>query len=138
MQKKKINVFGSKQEEVLFEKLDSFWSKDYNLYPNLPFSNIIDLNEDQYLDVINFPNIKECKLSDKEKDFLYKTSVDYTLCNKNNCPLLSIDYDGIGQGFSKDGAYHYGNNDHPDFKLWELELRKKKFDLKLRLCIPIH
>lgn len=114
--KKRDTVFGSKSEEELYKSINSFWSKNYNIYPSLPFSNII-----------NFP--KDNTLDNNEKEFLYKTSIDYTLCNKkNNEPILSIDFDGMYHGFNKNGEYVTY-----DIFQEEAKIRKLKFDLKLNV-----
>ena len=114
---KRNTVFGSKSEEELYKSINSFWSKNYNIYPSLPFSSII-----------NFP--RENSLVNNEKEFLYKTSIDYTLCNKkNNEPILSIDFDGLCHGFNKDGRYLPLSA----FDKYEDGKRKWGFDLKLKL-----
>lgn len=117
--KKRNTVFDSKSEEELYSLIKSYWSGKYNIYPSLPFSNII-----------NFSKGKE--LDNKEKEFLYKTSVDYTLCNKEtNEPILSIDFDGIYHGFNKNGEYLVYNIFQNET---EAKIRKLKFDLKLKVA----
>lgn len=64
-------------------------------------------------------------------DFIYKTSVDYTLCKKDGKPLLSIEFDGLGHGFSKGGEYIQLVPTAKD------EYRKLKLDLKLRIANEI-
>lgn len=109
----KSSVFGSESEKELFKTLNTNWSDKLNLYSNLPFVNIID--------------VSVSNLSDNEKNFLYKTSVDYTLCTKADNPLLSIEFDGLGHGFSKVGEYiQIIQTEDPH--------RKLKLDLKLRIA----
>lgn len=107
------SVFGSGSEKELFSTLNTHLAQKFDLFPSLPFASIIDIDD---------PN-----LSDSEKNFLYKTSVDYTLCTKKGRPLVSVEFDGLGHGFSKNGEYvEIVPSKDPN--------RKLKLDLKLRLC----
>jgi hypothetical protein len=112
------NVFGSRSEKDLYKSLESKWSKKFTLYPQLPFQAIINFDISS-------------SLSKQEINFLYKTSVDYTLCTKEGKPVLSIEFDGLGCGFNKGGEYiQEKKTDDP--------YRKLKFDLKLRVCEEVH
>lgn len=111
-------VFGSKSEQKVFKDLNSKWTDKYGLSPQMPFTSIID--------------IEDANITQKERDFLYKTSVDFTLYEKvSGKPILSIDFDGMGHGFSHDSQYIKQSNivnvKEPD------PYRKLKFDLKLRI-----
>ncbi len=112
----KATVFGSKIEKSAFASVQSQWSDRFNIYLSLPFSNIIDFMNGE--------------LSSKEKDTLLKTSVDFTLANKKeDKPILSVEFDGIGCGFDKDGVYV------PTVDFQKIDpCRKLKLDLKLRVC----
>lgn len=110
------SVFGSDNEKELFKTLHSNWSDKFDLWPNLPFTNIIDINA-----------IGDFELPDKVKEFLYKTTVDYTLCKKDGNPLLSIEFDGMGHGFSKNGEYIQLVPTKDGY-------RKLKLDLKLKVA----
>jgi len=107
-------VFGSGSEKELFKTLVSEWSKQFDLFPSLPFASIVD--------------IEDSKLSPEERSFVFKTSVDYTLCTKQGQPLVSVEFDGMCHGFSKNGEYIQvlPSSKAPN--------RKRKLDLKLRLC----
>lgn len=74
--KTRKSVFGSESEKELFKTLNSHWGQNFDLYPSLPFTSIID--------------IQDAVLSDKERNFLFKTSVDYTLCTKKGGPIVSV------------------------------------------------
>ena len=56
-------------------------------YAHLPFTKIFD---------ITTLNVNEI-----ERDFLLKTNVDYTICDKKDKPLMCIEFDGMGHGFCK-------------------------------------
>lgn len=111
--KLKNTIFDSKSEKGVFKSLQSRWSSKLVLYPQLPLSKIIELHPEE--------------LAPAEKNFFYKTNVDYTFCEKSGRPILSIEFDGIGGGFSKDGVY-LQVREAPDAR------RKKKMDFKLRLA----
>jgi len=107
------SVFGSPPERELYGTLKSRWAGKFNLYPSLPFTNIID--------------IQGADIGEKEKQYLFKTSVDVTLCEKETGePIVSIDFDGLGHGFSHEGKYIQVRQSKDPF-------RKLKFDLKLRV-----
>lgn len=107
----KQHVFGSFSERGNYYKLIRQWSKDYYIYHNLPFMNIFDIDKKM---------IKKLKLSESQIDFLKKTSIDYTLCDLEDKPIVCIEFDGLQQGFNLGTKYYpeQGNN----------VLRKKGFD----------
>ena len=106
-------VFGSKSELYLYKALNTMWRKSFLLFPSLPFANIF--------------NIEKIDLTRGEKEFLFKTSIDFTLCDKKTYePVLSIDFDGIGRGFSRNGEYI-------EILPSDDKYRKLKFDLKLKI-----
>ena len=85
-------IFDSYNERELFTSIESQWSeRGFVLYPSLPFANIFDVTK---LDVTS-----------EERSFLFKTSIDYTLCTKDGQPILSVEFDGISHGFSRHGEY---------------------------------
>jgi hypothetical protein len=108
------SVFGSKAERSLYKALSTRWCDRFSLFCSLLFTNIVD--------------VEGAKLSDGQRRFLLSTSVDFTLCEKvTDRPLLSVEFDGLGHGFSCEGTYvEVVPNKDP--------YRKLKFDLKLRLC----
>lgn len=107
------SVFGSPPERDLYGTLKSRWADKFNLYPSLPFTNIID--------------IQGADIKEGEKQYLFKTSVDFTLCGKEaDKPIMCIEFDGLGHGFSHEGKYIRVRQTKDPF-------REMKFDLKLRL-----
>ena len=134
--KVKESVFGSKPERRLYMSLESIWKSKYNIYHNLPYTNIIDISDAKIYEYSDAAKTKIVfrDLTEEEKGYLYKTSVDFTLCEKGtDKPLLSIEFDGLGYGFSHDDEYVevYPSRDPK---------RKVKLDTKLRLantlCFP--
>ena len=87
------SVFGSRGEKELFTSLHTHWGARFDLWPSLPFAQIIDVGTIGHY------------LKDKERDFFLKTNIDYTLCTRSDRPILSIEFDGLGKGFSRRGQY---------------------------------
>jgi hypothetical protein len=106
-------IFDSLSESRAFQTLKSTWKHKLNIYPELPLSKIIDLERNE--------------LSEKERNFFYKTNLDYTFCDLDGRPFMSIEFDGMGKGISRHGSYipsHETLDKH----------RKLKLDFKLRLA----
>jgi hypothetical protein len=112
--KVKDNIFGSRPERKLYKALEGSWPDKLKLYPGLPFLSVIDWSG--------------ARITPQERDFLKKTSLDYTACDSNDHPLISIEFDGLGRGFSREGAYYevVGGQDFP--------YRSAHLNLKLRLA----
>jgi hypothetical protein len=83
------SVFGSPIERESFRSLNTKWSHHGPIYHNLPFLNIIDTSD----------------MSNEDFLQLKKASVDYTLCDQNDQPTLSIELDGMGCGFNVGRRY---------------------------------
>jgi hypothetical protein len=98
-------VFASKSERQNFYKVRRQWGKDYNLYPNLPFLMVFNTK-----DLFNLSNweLKKIELTPREMSRLKKTSIDYTLCDKEDTPLVCIEFDGFQEGFNLGTKYHTG------------------------------
>jgi hypothetical protein len=105
-------VFDSYHEKDLYKHLKSVWKTHFNLYPQLPFTKIFDINK--------------LKVNYREKDFLLKTNVDITICDKKDRPLMCIEFDGLSHGYSKGGEY---------IQILEDLERKKKLELKLSIAL---
>lgn len=99
------------------------WSKDYRIYHNLPFLNIF--NKDSLLDTSKQPPTP-ITLSDIEFNRLKKTSVDYTLCDLNDTPLVCIEFDGMQEGFNVGIEYHSRGPSEP--------ARREFTELKLKVA----
>ncbi len=109
------HVFSSDSEQKLYHSITKRWGNRFAVYPNLPFANIIEVR-------------RVAGLTEQERRYLLSTSVDYTLCTKDgDRPLLSIEFDGLSQGFSRDGRYV------PIPALADPE-RSRKLDLKVRVA----
>ncbi len=110
----KETVFGSKIEQSVYYKLLEKWGKAYNLYLSLPVANIfhVDLNE----------------LKPGEKKTYLQSSIDYTFCSKIDKPLFSVEFDGLGNGYSRGNEYIQTKSFVSD------PYRKVKLEFKLKMA----
>lgn len=124
----KTNVFASKSEQRNYRKLCRTWGQDYRIYHNLPFLSIFTRTD--LVDMSDWRNPSPFKLTEREFNRLKKTSVDYTLCDKHDSPILCIEFDGLQQGFNV-GAAYYPNEVIPSLGVWRREIT----ELKLRVAL---
>lgn len=116
-------VFASKSERENFYKLSRQWGQDYRIYHNLPFLNVF--NPKDLFDL--YSSIPErIKLTSVEYNRLKKTSIDYTLCDKFDKPVVCLEFDGMQQGYNIGMKYHSDIPSNP----WRQEIT----DLKLRVA----
>lgn len=109
------SVFGSGSEREHYHHLFTEWGENWRVYHNLPYLQIFDLDQ------------LRAELTGREQARLKKTSVDYTLCDEDDAPLLSVEFDGLGQGFNLGDEYRTrGTAPSP----W----RKEIMNLKLRIA----
>jgi hypothetical protein len=107
------SIFDSGSEREVFRALEQRWSEKLRLYPQLPLSKIVVLEPTD-------------RLSDGERRTFFATNVDYTFCDQRDRPLFSIEFDGIGGGFDRDGQYQQARATSDPY-------RKLKMDFKLRV-----
>ena len=84
-------VLESVLESNTFHTLELRWSPKFKIFPSLPLLKIFQVDSDE--------------LDAKELWYFQKSSVDYTICLANNQPILSIEFEGVNGGFSRDGIY---------------------------------
>jgi hypothetical protein len=88
----KKSVFGSPAEKQVYESLKTRWEPRFKVYHNLPLANIIELDDSDALG--------------NWRHYFYKSTIDFTFCNREtDKPILSVEFDGIGGGFSRSGKY---------------------------------
>lgn len=137
------SVFASRAERNHYEKLERTWGNKYNIWHNLPYlnvfnvNNIVDINDYMsrvslaiigYNESIKSSSTKLLTISDKDKNILKKTSIDYTVCNQNDEPILCIEFDGLGEGFNTSSQYYAQRQSNVP------EYRKPWMELKLRVA----
>ena len=97
-------VFASNAERGNFYKLSKQWGGKYRIYHNLPFLNIFDAKG--LIDFSGWP-LKSISIDDMALSRLKKTSVDFTLCDDSDEPLVCIDFDGYQEGYNVGTKYHF-------------------------------
>lgn len=135
------SVFASMAERSHYEKLKRTWGNQYNIWHNLPYLNVFNVNHivdiEDYMSRISLAvqgyhksiessSIKLLTISDKDKNILKKTSIDYTVCNRNDEPILCIEFDGMGEGFNTSHKY-YARDQYgvPEYRRPWMELKLK-------------
>lgn len=117
-------VFGSNQERKYYKKLTNTWGEQLNIYHNLPFLSVFKGREP----LIDSDRLQMFKLNDEEFELLKKTSIDYVICDRDDKPLLCIDFDGMQGGFNVGKKYVVPVGES------KLKRRKDFYELKLRVA----
>lgn len=120
------SIFGSKEERRNYLKLLKTWGDKFNIYHNIPFLSIFTTKDT--LNPLYNEDLDIFELNDQEYDFLKKTSIDYVFCDKNDKPILCIDFDGLQKGFNVGREYFVPNTQK------QRKLRKINFELKLKVA----
>jgi hypothetical protein len=103
-------VFSSNAERVNYYKLRRAWGIKHAIYHNLPFLNVFSMDG--------------LLLNETEKAGLKKTSVDYTLCDDNDSPLISIEFDGLQRGVNIGSTYYPSTTGPtPEWRQWITDLK---------------
>lgn len=129
----KKNVFGSKSEQRNFYKLSRTWGEKYRIYHNLPFLNIF--NTQGLYDFSDFTNIHPISISEIDLSRLKKTSVDFTLCDENDTPILCIEFDGLQEGFNVGDTYYPTDISNPPNE-WRRIITELKLKVALGSAFP--
>lgn len=113
------NIFDSKGEMHTFQHLKSVWSEYVMIYHQTPVTSVFPYND------------LERHLTQKEFDYIRTTSFDFVVVSKQEedygTPLLIIEFDGIGGGYSSEQGYIIENPDVDPY-------RKLKMDCKAKVC----
>lgn len=113
-------IFDSESELELYTSLKSKWSSKVSIIPQVPLSKILELGSDE-IDTFRkqyFPSIPH--------QYFFQAHTDYTVCELNGRPLLSIEFDGMYGGFSSKSSY---NTDYQ----WDPK-RELRLNYKLKLA----
>jgi len=111
------DIFGSGIERETYFALRKKWAQEVDVFPLLPVRVVVGFDRVQAIQ------------DKKEKCFLLKTEFDYVVCWKNRgIPMLVVEFDGIGCGFSR--GVRYETIDSPR----TVPNRRKKLEAKLRIC----
>lgn len=102
----KPNVFASKSERRHYYRLSRAWSDKLKIHHNLPFLNVFSPTNLISFWASDARDIQPFNLEPIEVNRLKKTSIDYTLCDEQDKPILCIEFDGLQQGFNVGVDYH--------------------------------
>jgi hypothetical protein len=121
----KKTVFGSKAERAYYYELKRQWGGEYQVFHNLPFLFVFAPN--------NLIDPRSCwsasgpasiHLTPIELSRLKKTSIDFTLCDHHDTPILCIEFDGWQEGTNVGSAYlPQTGNDQWRTDIMELKLK---------------
>jgi len=117
------SVFGSIDERQNFAKLMRTWGGTHNVYHNLPFLNVIAARDD-----LRDERGQLFRVTEAEYDLLKKASIDYTVCTKQDAPVVGIEFDGLDDGVNV-GAAYFPREGRP-----VRQGRKYMLDLKLKVA----
>src|SRR5258706_3124095 len=120
----KANVFASRAERDNFYKLSRVWGDKYRIYHNLPFLNVFDTRN--LIDLSSWESAGPFTLADEDFNRLKKTSIDYTLCDSQDTPIICLEFDGMQKGVNV-GTEYFADHSNPD--PW----RQTIMELKLRV-----
>jgi len=109
----KRSVFASKAEQQNYYKLRYQWGKEHSIYHNLPFLSVL--------------TTESVEVSEVEMSRLKKTSIDYTLCDESDAPVICVEFDGLYDGVNI-GVNYYPSREPTS------EWRKEIMELKLRVA----
>lgn len=115
-------VFASKSERLNYYKVKRQWGQDYNLYHNLPFLRVFNSKD---LFDLSTKELKRIELTKIDWSRLKKTSIDYTLCDKDDMPLICIEFDGVQEGFNVGTEYRTEFPSDP----WRQEITELKLKI---------
>jgi hypothetical protein len=76
---------------------------------------------------LGYEKLKELQITDRAREYLLKTEFDFVVCDHSASPILAIEFDGLGHGFSRDGKY-------VQVVETEDQNRKLKLDAKINAC----
>lgn len=122
-------VFASKSERLNYYKVKRHWGKDYNLYHNLPFLRVFNSKD---LFDLSTKELKRIELTKIDWSRLKKTSIDYTLCDKDDMPLICIEFDGVQDGFNVGTEYRTEFPSDP----WRQEITELKLKIAHNSMFP--
>ena len=117
-QKTMDSIFDSASEKKVYKRLMNVWEGRVNIYPQLPVRK-----------VIGYDQIRNLSFCEKAKKYLLETEFDFVVCSTHKDePLLAVEFDGLGKGFSKNGSYH------PKQVPVQAGNRNLKLNTKLKAC----
>lgn len=129
------NVFASRSERLNYYKLRRTWGKDYRIYHNLPFLNVF--NPCELVDMsAGWQAMGQLTLNDVDLARLKKTSIDYTVCDRQDNPILCVEFDGLQEGFNVGTSYHPRSSFDPYVTPWRQQITELKLKVAFGSMFP--
>lgn len=88
------SIFDSESEKRAYSTVRTHWSRFLDIYPHIPVRNVLGYNR-----------LNDLAIKEKAKEYLIKTEFDFVVCDHSGSPVLAVEFDGLGHGFSRDGKY---------------------------------
>lgn len=126
-------VFASKPERENYYKLSRTWGGKFRIYHNLPFLNVF--TPQNLIDLSDW-DIQQITLTETEFNQLKKTSIDYTLCDDQDTPILCIEFDGLQEGFNVGKEYHPEDSFGPYISPWRQHIMQLKLKVAYGSLFP--
>lgn len=112
----KNSIFDSKSEIKVLKQLQTTWTGKVGIYNHVPVANVVDI-----------PNLSGYKKSQIE--YLWKTNFDFVIASEEDenfgQPLLIIEFDGLGDGYSFDGKYKQLRETEDPNREWKLNFKSE-------------
>lgn len=115
--KKSTIIFGSNSELRAYEAIDRHLPSGWRLYANTPLSQIVEVRREE--------------LTERKWDVYLKASVDFVLTGPKHEPVLAIEFDGLGEGYSSGERYVLKRRVDND------PYRELKMSFKLDTCYAV-
>jgi hypothetical protein len=115
--KKSQIIFGSNSELRAFEAIDRHLPDGWRLYGNTPLSQVVEIRREE--------------LTQKKWAFYLKASVDFVLTNVRHEPVLAIEFDGLGDGYTSGKKYVLDRQVEDD------PYRELKTTFKIEACYAV-
>jgi hypothetical protein len=88
------SIFGSGVERETFLAIRKKWEREVDVFPQVPVKCVVGFSRVQAIQ------------ERRKKQYLLRTEFDYVVCDKKHgTPILVIEFDGMGGGFSRDLRY---------------------------------
>ena len=88
------SIFDSESERRAYFTVSTHWSRFLDVYPHIPVRN-----------ALGYERLKGLSIQEKARQYLLKTEFDFVVCDTCGSPILAVEFDGLGHGFSRDGTY---------------------------------
>lgn len=111
--KRREHIYDSKAEWNAFQQLQQQWGTQFDIYLHVPLPNLIEIEN------------PKAELSSGESQTYFGSSVDFTIVEKGTGNiLLSVDFDGLGEGYGE-GASYIGKPTKDPYRQLKLEAKLK-------------